>query len=134
MDSTCLGMSSELIDGNVAMRLTSVMKALWASARVFAIALACLATGIAYAGDTDANSAAVLRAKYELLQDQLSHNQFQRPLYMESSETSGSVSGDIYALINHPFATAGTALNGPARWCDILMLHLNTKYCRVATD
>ena len=127
-------MSSELIDGNVAMRLLSGMKALWAPARFFAIALACLGVGIAHAGDPDANLAAALRAMYVVLQDQLGHNQFQRPLYMDSSETSGGVTGDIYALINHPFATAGTALNGPARWCDILMLHLNTKYCRAATD
>jgi len=121
-----------LTDGNVAMRPASGMKALWAPARLFAIALACLGTGIAHAGDTDANSAAALRAKYGVLQAQLSHNQFQRPLYMDSSETSGGVTGDIYALINYPFATAGAALNGPARWCDILMLHVNTKYCRAS--
>ncbi len=110
------------------------MKALWAPARLFAIALVCLGAGIAHAGDADANPAAVLSAKYGLLQDQLSQNQFQRPLYMDSSETSGGVTGDIYALINYPFATAGAALNGPARWCDILMLHVNTKYCRAATN
>ena len=52
---------------------------------------------------------------------------------MDSRETSDSVTGDIYALMNHPFSTAGAALNGPARWCDILMLHLNTKYCRAST-
>ena len=107
---------------------------LWALARLFAITLVCLGANIAHADDTDANSAAALRVNYGVLQDQLGHNQFQRPLYMDSSETSGGVTGDIYALINHPFATAGTALNGTARWCDILMLHLNTKYCRAVTD
>ena len=130
----CWWLSSELTDGNVAMRLASGMKALWAPARLFAIALACLGAGIAHADDTDANSAAALRAKYGALQDRLSHNQFQRPLYMDSSETSGAVTGDIYARVNYPFATAGAALNGPARWCDILMLHVNTKYCRASTD
>ncbi|MDO8597909.1 MAG: hypothetical protein Q7R45_14965 [Sulfuricaulis sp.] len=93
-----------------------------------------MGAGIAHAGDTNANPAAALRAKYGVLQDQLRHNQFQRPLYLDSSETSGGVTGDIYALINYPFATAGAALNGPARWCDILILHINTKYCRAATD
>ena len=111
------------------------MKALRpAPARLFLLALACLGLGIAAAGDVDANLGAALRVKYGALQDQLSHNQFQRPLYMDSSETSDRVTGDIYAIIDHPFATAGNALNGPARWCDILMLHLNTKYCRAATD
>ena len=116
------------------MRLASGMKTLWAPARFFAVALACLGLGIAHADDIDANSAAALRAKYGVLQDHLSHNQFQKPLYMDSSGTSDGVRGDIYALINYPFTTAGAALNGPARWCDILMLHLNIKYCRAATD
>ena len=106
----------------------------WATARLFAIAVACLGAGIAHAGDTGADPAAALRAKYGVLQDQLRDNQFQRPLYLDSRETSGRVTGDIYALIAHPFATAGAALNGPARWCDILMLHVNTKYCRAGTD
>jgi len=116
------------------MRLPSVIRRLRAPARQFAIALACLGAGIVHAGDADANLAAALRAQYGVLQDQLSHNQFQRPLYMDSSEIPGGVTGDIYALIDSPFATAGVALNGPARWCEILMLHLNTKYCRAATD
>ena len=110
------------------------MKALWAPARPFAVALLCMGLGIAHAGDADADSAGSLRARYGVLQDQLSYNQFQRPLYMDSSATSGGVTGDIHALINYPFATAGAALNRPAQWCDILILHLNTKYCRAATD
>jgi hypothetical protein len=82
---------------------------------------------------TDANSAAALRAKYGVLQDQLSHNQFQRPLHLDSSETPDRVTGGIHALVNYPFATVGAALNSPGNWCDILILHLNTKYCRAAT-
>ena len=108
--------------------------AILALGRIFAVALVCLGAGIAHADDADANSAASLRTKYGALRDQLSHNQFQRPLYMDSSEISGGVTGDIYAVINYPFATAGAALNGPARWCDILSLHLNIKYCRASTS
>ncbi len=89
--------------------------------------------GIAHADAADADSAGSLRAQYGVLQEQLSHNPFQRPLYMDSSEMPGGVTGGIYALINYPFATVGAALNSPAHWCDILMLHLNTKYCRAAT-
>ena len=106
------------------------MKARWAPA--FAIALLCV--GTAPAADTGASAAAALRAKYGALHDQLSRNQFQRPLYLESKETPGGVKGDVYALVNHPFATAGAALNGPARWCDVLILHLNTKFCRASAD
>lgn len=114
------------------MRQASRMK-IWAPARLFAVALLCAGVGIAHAGDANANSPGSLRAKYGALQDRLSHNQFQRPLHLDSSETPGGVTGEIYALINYPFATVGAALNSPGNWCDILILHLNTKYCRAST-
>ena len=41
---------------------------------------------------------------------------------------------DIYARIDSPFATVRAALNNPGDWCDILILHVNTKYCRAASD
>ena len=103
-------------------------------ARMFAAALACLGAGVAHAEDTDGISAAALRAKYVELQDRLSDNPFQKPLYMDSSETPGAVTGEVYARINYPFAMTDAALNGPARWCEILILHVNTKFCRSATD
>jgi len=101
-----------------------------AVARFSAIALLCMGAGIAHAGDVDAISAASLRARYDGLQDRLSRNQFHRPLYLDSSETPDSVTGDIYARIDYPFATVRAALNNPGDWCDILILHVNTKYCR----
>ena len=100
---------------------------------LIAVALLCAGVGIAHAGDADANSPGSLRAKYGALRDRLSHNQFQRPLYLDSSETPGGVTGDIYSLVDYPFATVGAALNSPGNWCDILILHLNTKYCRAST-
>jgi hypothetical protein len=90
--------------------------------------------GISHAAETDASSAAALRARYGELQAHPGTNQFQSPLYLESSETSGGVSGSIFALVSHPFATTGAALNVPTAWCDILLLHLNTKYCRASSD
>ncbi|MCR4298945.1 MAG: hypothetical protein NUV75_09395 [Gallionella sp.] len=103
-----------------------------AVARFSAIVLLCLGAGIAQAGDSDANAAASLRAKYDDLQDRLSRNQFHRPLYLDSSETPDSVTGDIYARVNYPFATVRAGLNNPGDWCDILILHINTKYCRAS--
>ncbi|HZM47183.1 MAG TPA: hypothetical protein VFC14_20360 [Burkholderiales bacterium] len=109
------------------------MQALRGPARLLAVALACLGTGIAHASDAVANSRGSLGAKYAALQDKLSHNQFQKPLYLDSSETPGALRGDIYALADYPFATVSAALNGPGNWCDILILHLNIKYCRAST-
>ena len=103
-----------------------------APARLFALALLCAGTGLALAGDADANSPGSLHAKCGALRDRPGHNQFQRPLTLDSSETPGGVTGDIHALINYPFATVGAALNSPRNWCDILILHLNTKYCRAS--
>jgi hypothetical protein len=109
------------------------MKTSWASVLFIAIALLCIGARIAHAGDVDANSAASLRAKYDGLQNRLDHNQFQKPLYLDSSETSDSVTGDIYARIDYPFATVRGALNNPVGWCDILILHVNTNYCRASS-
>ncbi len=110
------------------------MKTLWVSARFLAIVLLCIGACIAHADDMDANSAAALRAKYDSLQNRLSHNQFQRPLHLDSSEAPEGATGDIYARINYPFATVRAALNNPGDWCDILILHVNTKYCRASSS
>jgi hypothetical protein len=109
------------------------MKTSWASALFLAISLLCIGAHIAHADDADANAAASLRAKYDGLQNRLSRNQFQKPLYLDSSETSDSVTGDIYARMDYPFATVRAALNNPGGWCDILILHVNTKYCRASS-
>jgi len=87
--------------------------------------------------DAETATASVLRDKYTSLNQQLKNNQFKRPLYLDSTESSSSLAGDIYAVIDHPFSTVNAALNdpqkGPANWCDVLILHLNTKYCYAAT-
>jgi hypothetical protein len=81
----------------------------------------------------DATQAAALRARYATLKDQQGVNPFQRPIYLESSEGANEITGEAYALINYPFAVARPALNQAAHWCDILILHLNTKYCHLST-
>lgn len=80
------------------------------------------------------SSGGTLLAKYAELAPRLANNQFKRPVVLDSSETSSALKGDIYALVDHPFAEVNGMLNGPARWCDVLILHLNTKYCRPVTD
>ena len=93
-----------------------------------ALALALLAPGSADA--LQALTAPGLRAKYAALGPQLRNNQFQGPLYLDSVETDRSSQGDVYAVVEHPFAGASAALSNPLNWCDILILHLNIKYCR----
>lgn len=83
-----------------------------------------------------ADDAAGLRDEYQNLTQQLSHNPFRRQLHLDSAESPNTLKGDIYAVMDYPFATVESALNdparGPANWCEVLMLHLNTKLCQAS--
>lgn len=68
------------------------------------------------------------------MQERLSFNQFQRPIYIESREESNDEEGDIHAVVDYPLVTVSSALREATHWCDILILHLNVKYCRASTD
>lgn len=85
--------------------------------------------GSAMATPTDSGAAA-LQARYTALAPQLARNEFQRPLVIESTEAANAVSGNAYAIINYPFSAVTAAFKSPDNWCDVLMLHLNTKFCR----
>jgi hypothetical protein len=80
-----------------------------------------------------AGPAKALRASNTRLAAKLEHNPFRLPIHLESTETKDTLQGSIHARVAYPFAVVNTALDNPAHWCDVLMLHLNTKYCRVAT-
>ncbi|HSC65335.1 MAG TPA: hypothetical protein VLD35_16965 [Caldimonas sp.] len=98
-----------------------------------ALRAACVALVIAFIPAlVPAQDAATLRARHSALQDKFAHNQFGRPLVLESTETSGDLKGDVYAVVDHPFAMVTQALQTPEHWCDILILHLNVKRCRVS--
>jgi len=99
--------------------------------RATTFALLCAGTGLAFADDIEASAA--LRARYLALQAQLASNPFRRPLHLDSRETPGEVAGDVYAVIDSPFESASSALGAPGDWCDILLLHINTKSCRVSS-
>lgn len=73
--------------------------------------------------------APALTARYTTLAPALEKNAFGRPLHIESQEVSRRMDGDVYALVDHPFDTVAATLADPNQWCDILILHLNTKYC-----
>jgi len=81
-----------------------------------------------------ATSNVELLAKYAELTNQLNNNQFKRPLYMSSMESPDNLKGEIFAVVNYPFATVSQALNNPAHWCDVLILHINIKYCHAAIN
>ncbi len=115
------------------MRKTFQVSRLTWLAPFLATCLLGLGAGRAIADESDTGSAVSLRAKYAELDRQLSHNPFKRPLYVVSVESPRQLKADIYALVDYPIAAVNAALTEPAHWCDVLILHLNTKYCRATT-
>lgn len=113
---------------------STLIPTVWHRLAASLLLLAASAATLLSAGAAEAHDAASLRARYAELTPKLQNNQFQRPLYLNSTESSGSLTGDIFAVVDHPFAAVNTAFNGTAHWCDMLILHLNTKYCRPSTD
>ena len=83
-----------------------------------------------HAGTVDPNSGALI-AKYESLARELSSNVYGRPLFLESTESDDLVSGNAYTVLDAPFAAVNTAFRSANTWCDVMILHINTKYCRV---
>jgi hypothetical protein len=71
-----------------------------------------------------------LGARLEWLQRQGAVQLGQKPVYLQSTETPQRLEGEVLALIDHPVQRVRAALAQPAVWCDILILHLNVKYCR----
>ncbi|MCX7173388.1 MAG: hypothetical protein NT159_05580 [Proteobacteria bacterium] len=91
------------------------------------------ATGVACSALAQADPATALREKYASLEGQLRQNQFKQPLVLASIEAPNGLQGDIYAIVAYPFEAVSAGLNNPDHWCDVMMLHINTKYCHAAT-
>lgn len=87
------------------------------------------ATSYACVAMAKSDPVATLRAKYTSLEAQLRQNQFKQPLVLDSTETPDRLRGDIYAIVDYPFDAVNRGLNNPDHWCDVLLLHINTKYC-----
>ena len=94
-----------------------------------------LASGLACGWSTAAAAAEDpsqdLSARFEQARRQGAVQLGQRPVYLQSSETAERLEGEVLALIEHPLSAVRAALAQAPAWCDILILHLNVKYCRV---
>lgn len=103
-----------------------------AKACAAAIALALALNAAADDDIANERSAAALAARFAALERAPDPGPFGRALYLESIEGGDRVSGEIHAVVGHPFAVTSAELSRPSQWCDILLLHLNTKHCRAA--
>jgi hypothetical protein len=91
--------------------------------------LSILFATVAFPAMAQADSVATLRTKYASLGRQLRQNQFKLPLVLDSAEAPDQLKGNIYAIVDYPFEAVSIALNNPDHWCDVMLLHINTKYC-----
>jgi hypothetical protein len=87
-----------------------------------------LAAGVALA-QGDASPGAALRAKHDELREKLERNAFGRELYLVSQELPSQLKGDVYGVLDYPFAQVESGLREARSWCDVLILPFNTKHC-----
>lgn len=92
------------------------------------------ATAVVCPALAESDPAELLRAKYASLEKQLQQNQFNRPLVLDSAETFNGLQGDIYAIVDYPFTEVNAGLNNADHWCDVMLLHINTKYCHAVVE
>ena len=75
---------------------------------------------------------ATLMDKYAALRLSLVNNAFNRPLVLDSVQTANRVTGNAYAVLDVPFSLVNSNLKTPGQLCELVILHINTKYCRPA--
>ena len=85
-------------------------------------------------GQPTESNATTLLEKHTALTDQLAQNQYRRPLFLESVESANTISSTVYAVLDSPFSTVSATFKKPANWCEVLILHVNTKYCQATIN
>jgi hypothetical protein len=97
------------------------------------LALICV-TDVTCATAIEADPAAALRERYASLDERLRTNQFRQPVAIDSTETPNRLQGDIYAIVAYPMGMVSAGLGNPDNWCDLMLLHINTKYCHAVAE
>lgn len=106
--------------------MRSVLRTLLALMLVLGLGLVAVA---ARAGTLVGSQA--LRSQHAQLAPELASNAFGEPLVIASEEAAGRIEGHAWGVLDQPFARLEAALSDPGQWCEVLMLHLNNKYCRL---
>ncbi len=105
----------------------------WFAGRTLCVALAVVLvaqTGPCSAAGVGSQAASAnLRARYVGLQAELAQNAFNQPLVVRSDDSQGRIQGEVLAVVDFSLAQVAQAVNNPTHWCDIMILHINTKYC-----
>jgi hypothetical protein len=86
------------------------------------------------AGTVHAETATSLRDKHTQLQSQLASNDYKRPIVIDSKQGSNDLQGEVYAVLQQPFARVATELSSADNWCDVMMLPQNVKGCQSSPE
>ena len=71
-----------------------------------------------------------LRERFAAIRAQGEGRLVQRNVFLQSTEAADRMQGEVDALVDRPYAELRDAMVQPGAWCDVLILHLNVKYCR----
>ncbi len=75
-----------------------------------------------------------LAAKLIDMQGQLEGSVFKHRVVLQSSETADGLRGDVFAIVEHPVQSVGTAFSAPHHWCEAMLLHLNNRACSISNS
>ena len=121
-----VGKLSESMPGDARADARALLRVL----QLVLLALALLgAAGRAWAQDA---GPAALRAHFAALAAQPDAKLLDRPLYLRSTQAADRLQADVYDLMDVGYDDMRQALAQPGPWCDILILHLNVKYCHAS--
>lgn len=70
-----------------------------------------------------------LLANYQQQQQALAQNAFGAPIVLTADVSKQQAQGEVYALLNTPFAQLGKILKQSSDWCELAILHVNIKAC-----
>lgn len=109
----------------------------WDMARTLtAFFICCILTAFANADATNTlapsqtpDSPSPLITKHHQLKDELTRSAFGTPILLNSETGSTFSRGEVYALLETPFAALDETLSQPAQWCELAILHMNIKGC-----
>ena len=95
---------------------------------LLALLLAAYASPVLIAAQEGGGPSA-LKQKYDQLKAKLEKSAFGRPLHLESGDQEGKMTGDVYAVLDHPFKRVSEGLASSKQWCEVLVLPFNVQKC-----
>ena len=97
----------------------------------FMVFLVLLACPVALWADNNVSNTnyETMMSQYRALEASFASNQYGAPISIQSTFQDNAANGEVYALLDHDFASVVQTLGKASQWCDLLLLHINIKGC-----